>query len=61
MDTVYFDGKIAPGDKDWIHCEVQSTRDGMVRVSVQHGYNKSTLEFPLARVQRIEYGERRSW
>lgn len=58
MDTVYFDGPLAPGGQDWLHCEVQGKRDGVVRVAVTVGYNKTYMEFPLARVQRIEYGKR---
>jgi acylphosphatase len=59
-DTVYFNTKCAPGGQDWLHCEVQNTRDGVVQVIV-YGYNHTQhkMQFPLANVQRIEYG--RSW
>lgn len=60
MDTVYFNCKCAPGNKDWLHCQVQAKRDGMLKVTVPCGYNTSTLEFPLTNVQRIEYGHDRS-
>lgn len=56
MDRVYFNCKCAPDGNDWLHCEVQAKRDGMLKVVVSSGYSQTVLEFPLTNVQRIEYG-----
>ena len=56
QDVVYFNCACAPGDKDWLRCEVQSKRDGVLRVHTQVGFSQQTMEFPLSNVQRIEYG-----
>lgn len=55
-DVVYFNCNCAPDGKDWLRCEVQAKRDGVVRVHVQVGYSRQAMEFPLSNVQRIEYG-----
>lgn len=60
MDRVYFDSPISPAGQDWMHCEVRSTANNVLRVTVQVGYGpETTMEFPMARVQRIEYGSSR--
>lgn len=59
MDTVYFNCNCAPAGKDWLHCQVQAKRDGVLKVTVQCGFQQQTMEFPLANVQRIEYGNDR--
>ena len=56
MDRVYFDSPISPAGTDWLHCEVRSTKDGMLTVSITVGFQETKLQFPMARVQRIEYG-----
>lgn len=56
MDVVYFNCKCAPGAQDWLRCQVQSKRDGVLKVTVPCGFQQQTMEFPLTNVQRIEYG-----
>jgi hypothetical protein len=58
MDRVYFDSPIAPGDEDWLHCDVLNTKDGMLRVRVRIGFQETQMAFPMARVQRIVYDSR---
>lgn len=59
-DLVYFNSKCAPGDTDWMRCDILSTANGMLRVRVTYGSpnNKQDYEFPMTSVRRIERGER---
>jgi hypothetical protein len=59
IDTVYFNAKVAPADKDWLHCSVQRKTPEGIEVDVQSGYSTQRLFFPMHVVQRIEYGRDR--
>lgn len=57
QDIIYFNCKCAPDGRDWMHGEVTSIANGILRVRTMNG-SPQVYEFPMTNVMRIEYGRR---